>query len=97
MTTLDKVKKVISEEKETLAKKYNVSRIGVFGSVLRGEENEKSDVDMLVEFSKPVSLFGLMDVEFYLENKLGKDVDLVPKDSLKKHIGEYILKEVQYL
>jgi predicted nucleotidyltransferase len=97
MTTLDQVKKIISEEKDTLAKKYHVLRIGVFGSVLRGEDTNKSDVDILVEFSKPISLFGLMDVEFYLEDKLGKSVDLVPKDSLRKHIGKYILKEVQYL
>ena len=97
MTTLDRVKKVVSEEKDILTKKYNVTRIGVFGSVVRGEENKKSDIDLLVEFSEPVSLFDLMDVEFYLEDKLGKDVDLVPKDSLRKHIGKYILEEVQYI
>lgn len=97
MTTLDQVKKVISEEKDTLAKKYNVKRIGVFGSVARGEDNKKSDIDLLVEFKKSVSLFDLLDVEYYLEDRLGKKVDLVPKDSLRKHIGKHILDEVLYL
>jgi predicted nucleotidyltransferase len=97
MSKLAQIKQIISEEKPKLKKKYHVENIGVFGSYVRGEETDKSDIDILVEFNKTVSLFELMDVEFYLENRLGKNVDLVPKDALKKHIGKHILKEVQYL
>ena len=71
--------------------------IGLFGSYLRGEQRKDSDIDVLVEFDKVNSLFDLADMEFYLEDVLGKEVDLVPKDSLRKHIGKYILQEVQYL
>jgi len=97
MTTLDKVKKVISEEKETLAKKYNVSRIGVFGSVVRGEDNEKSDVDLLVDFSEPVDFIEFLDLEEHLKNKIDTKVDLVSRKALKPNIGKRILDEVIYL
>lgn len=97
MTTLDKVKKVISEEKEVLAKKYNVSRIGVFGSVVRGEDNEKSDVDILVDFSKPIGMFEFIDLEEHLATKINTKVDLVSRKALKPNIGKRILDEVIYL
>ena len=97
MTTLEKVKKVIKTEKNILAKNYNVKRIGIFGSVVRGEQNKKSDVDMLVDFKKPIGLFDFIDLEDYLSKKIGAKVDLVSRKALKKHIGEQILSEVSYL
>jgi len=57
MTKLDQVKQVLSQEKTTLSKKYNVKRIGVFGSVVRGDAHSKSDIDVLVDFSEPIGLF----------------------------------------
>lgn len=97
MNNTEEVKKIITRYIPYLQKKYGVKSIGLFGSYVRGEQRKNSDIDILVEFNKSVSLFGLMDVEFYLEDKLGKNVDLVPKDSLRKHIGKYILQEVQYI
>ncbi len=68
--------------------------IGVFGSYVRGEQKETSDVDVLVEFEEPVGLFEFMDLEEYLTGLLGVKVDLVSKKALKPHIGKHILEEV---
>ncbi len=94
---LDKIKKIIIGEMPYLMNEYGVKEIGVFGSVVRGEQKKNSDVDVLVEFSKPITLFGYADLQRYLEKKLGEKVDLVHKRGLKPIIKDYILKEVQYL
>lgn len=97
MTMLDIVRKVLSEEKETLERNYNVKRIGVFGSVTRGEDTKKSDIDLLVDFSEPIGLIKFVNMENYLSDKLGSKVDLVSRKALKPHIGERILNEVVYI
>ena len=56
-TDLKEIKKVIDQQAEVLTKKYKVKSIGVFGSVARGDNTKKSDVDVLVEFSEPIGLF----------------------------------------
>ncbi len=76
---------------------FGVERIGLFGSYVRHEQKEDSDIDFLVEFKKNQknihNLVGLADL---LESILGKKVEVVTKESLSKYIGPYILKEVQY-
>jgi len=83
--------------KEELERKYGISKIGIFGSYLRGEEKEDSDLDILVEFKKTPTLFEFIRLENFLSEILRVKVDLVMKDSLKPAIGKYILKEVKYL
>ena len=78
-----------------LEKEYQISSLEVFGSFLRGEEKEGSDLDLLITFSKPPSLFTFVRLENYLSDTLGVKVDLVMKDSLKPNIGERILAEAQ--
>lgn len=97
MKSAKDIKEILKQEKSYLSKKYGVTSIGLFGSYVRNEQSDKSDIDILIELNKPISLFGLLNAEFYLEDRLGKKVDLVLKRSLKKHIGEYILNEVQYI
>jgi len=69
----------------------------LFGSFVRNEQKDDSDIDFLVEFKKNQknihNLVGLADL---LESILGKKVEVVTKESLSKYIGPYILKEVQY-
>ena len=76
---------------------FNVKRIGLFGSYVRGEQNKNSDVDILVEFSKPIGLFKFMDLEEYLKKIIRNKIDLVSKKALRKKIGENILKEVVFI
>lgn len=70
-----------------------VKSLSLFGSVARGEERPDSDIDLLVDFSGPVSLFQLSALRRRLEAMLGARVDLVPRDGLKPRIRESVLRE----
>ena len=83
--------------KGDLSQRFAVKEIGIFGSVAREEQTERSDIDLLVEFSKPVSLVTFMQLEYYLSDMLGNKVDLVTFDSLKPMIQQDILSEVIYV
>ena len=83
--------------KKELENKFGLKEIGVFGSFARGTESMTSDVDILVEFEKPVNLFEFIEVKFFLENLFGRTVDLVTKDALKPRLRDRILNEVVYV
>ncbi len=96
ITNLSQVKKILENEEENLSKEYGVSKIGVFGSFVFGDYREDSDIDLLVEFKKPIGLFHFIGLENYLAGKLGRKVDLVAKKGLKKYIRKNILDSVVY-
>jgi uncharacterized protein len=83
--------------KEEVAREYSVKTIGIFGSVARSEETGQSDLDLLVEFSKPVGFVTFMRLENFLSERLGERVDLVTSDSLKPVIRRDVLAEVIYV
>lgn len=91
------IKIKLNKSKEILKKRFSVKAIGVFGSYSRGEQREKSDVDILVDFFQEPSFFKFIDLENYLTKLLGVKVDLVMKNSLKPNIGKQILNEVIYV
>ena len=93
MKTLEEIKKILAEHKEEIRKKYGVIILGLFGSYVRNEQSETSDVDILVEIEKPIGLeyFELWD---YLEKLLGCEVDLVRAKLLRNEIKDEILKNV---
>lgn len=91
------IEEKINEHKPTLRDRFKVKSIGIFGSYLRGEQHEKSDIDVLVEFSGVIDLFEFMRLEDFLSDILGRKVDLVMKDALKPRIKERILKEAVYV
>ena len=85
---------IIRQEKPFLARRYQVSNIGLFGSVSRGEEKSDSDVDILVDFTDETpSIFGLIELKHYLEDKFDRKVDLVHRPMIKKTLREQILGE----
>ncbi len=92
--------KIITEIIENKAKKvaaYGVKKIGIFGSFAKSSQNNKSDIDILVEFQKGKKMFdNYMDLKFYLERLFHQKVDLVIKEALKPRIKQLILKEVTY-
>ena len=97
--SLNEIKKILKEHKEELKEKYGINEIGIFGSYLRGEAKEESDLDILVEF-KPdakISLLEFVELENYLSDLLEVKVDLVERSALKPRIGKRILAEVIYL
>ncbi|MCK4476159.1 MAG: nucleotidyltransferase family protein [Methanophagales archaeon] len=97
MKTFEEIKDVLAKYKEELSQKYKVREIGIFGSYIRGEQQEKSDVDILVEFEEPVSLLKLVSLENYLKEITDVKVDVVPKKDVRPELKERILKEVIYI
>jgi len=77
--------------------RLGVKSLALFGSVVRGEAGKTSDVDLLVEFARPVGLFEFIDLKGYLENLLGCQVDLGTPASLKPGLRERVLKEAVYV
>lgn len=95
MKSVEEIKGIIRQHRKELEEKYKVKSIAIFGSYARAEQNEKSDVDILVEFSEPVGFlfFHLAD---YLEQILGVKVDLVTYDAIKPNRRKYIMKDLIY-
>jgi uncharacterized protein len=93
----DDIIQKINAEMPNLKEKYQVEKLGVFGSVARGENTTKSDIDILVEFKNPVGFFHFIKLENYLSQILGRKVDLISKKALKAAIREDILKELVYV
>ena len=77
---------------------YGVQRLGIFGSFVRDEAKENSDVDFFVEFYPEKKSFdSFMDLAFYLEELTGRKIEIVTPQSLNKYIGKYITQEVEYV
>ena len=96
-TDLSAVQTKIRSNFPFLRKKYHVEKIGVFGSVARGDNTKKSDIDLLINFSEPISYFTFFDLEEFLTNTLGTKTDLVTIKALKPIIKDDILNEVVYV
>jgi len=86
----------LKELKPVLQRKYFVNKIGYFGSYSRNEQNENSDIDILVSFEKPLG-WEFFDLQEFLENELKIKVDLVSEKALKKQLRQVILKNVKYV
>ena len=86
---IDEIKRKIF----SILKRYNVKRAGIFGSVVRGEENEESDIDILVEIVGRISLLDFAGLKLELEEALGQRVDLGEYSTIKPMIKEQILSE----
>ncbi len=95
-TDLETIKRKIAENKEYLLKTYGVTEIGVFGSFARGDQNAESDIDVAIELNRtvPVGLLAFARMKFYLEDMLGRKVDLVIKSGIKPLIKDRILSQL---
>ncbi|MGB7087975.1 MAG: nucleotidyltransferase family protein [Phormidesmis sp.] len=99
MRSLESIKARLAEIQPFLQNDYHIVELGIFGSYVRGEQTENSDIDILVEFD-PSFRFGLFTycrIENYISEALGQKVDLVMKKALKPYIGKKVLQEVIYL
>jgi hypothetical protein len=97
MKRLPEIKQLLQEQKSSLAERYGVILLGVFGSYVRGEQRDDSDLDVLIELERPprISLIGLIELQCQLSDLLGVKVDLAIKKNLKRRIGIRILEEVE--
>ena len=95
--TEDHVLALIREYRDQI-RALGVKRLGLFGSFVRGQQDDESDVDVLVEFDPDKKTFdAFMHLAFFLEELLGRRVELVTPESLSPYIGPRILQEVEYV
>ena len=91
--SLESVKQQLEELKPTLKKRFKVVSVDIFGSYARGEQTEKSDLDILVTYSEMVDLLLVASLRRYLRRKLHMKVDVVSKEFLNKYIRAQVLEE----
>jgi len=93
--TLSEIKGLLEEQKIYLHQRYGIVEIRIFGSYGRGEQDEGSDIDILVDLGETpsIDLLDLVNLERYLSELLGIKVDVAIKRSLRKRIGQRILSE----
>ena len=88
---------LLKKHEQTIRQKFHVKKIGIFGSFARNEENETSDIDILVEFDPGFKTFdNYMELKYFIEDVFGRSVDLVTVAALKPQLKENILREVIY-
>ena len=89
----DEVLGLLREHKETLALRFGVVELALFGSVARDRAEEESDVDILVRFDGPATSKRYFGVQFYIEDLLGRPVDLVTAKALRKELRPFVERE----
>ncbi|MDF0593722.1 nucleotidyltransferase family protein [Methanotrichaceae archaeon M04Ac] len=94
--TLEEILQILRDEMPNLSSRYKVRSLGIFGSYARGEADEVSDIDLLVDLEdESLSLMEFIALENHLSDLLGAKVDLVERSALKPAIGRRILEEVK--
>lgn len=97
MKTLHEIESILRDQKPMLRQKFRVKEIGIFGSFVRGEQKDTSDLDLLIDFEEPIGLIRYVGLQNYLSDKIGERVDLITKSGIKPRIRGNILKEVIYV
>lgn len=87
----------LKSEKNNLLKKYNVIKLGIFGSVARGDDRPDSDVDILIEFNEAPGMIEFFSTEEYLENLLNRKIDLVRENAIRPELKDSIMSDVIYI
>ena len=90
----DEVLSVLRAHKATLARRFGVEELAVFGSFIRGQATADSDIDVLVRFDKPATSDAYFGTQFYLEDLLGCSVDLVTHKALRAKLRPYVESEI---
>jgi len=94
---LKKKLRLIDDNLDDLREFYNVKKIGIFGSFVRNEQSNKSDIDILVEFIEPIGFFKFLELEEKLSKILKRRVDLATKNALKQAVKKEILRDIIYV
>ena len=85
---------ILREHKPVLGERFGVASLSLFGSFARDEARDDSDVDVLVEYDGPATSKSFFGVLFYLEDLLGRRVDLVTNKALRKEIRPYVERDL---
>jgi predicted nucleotidyltransferase len=93
----DEVLQILREYQDKLDERYGVRSLALFGSVARNEATASSDIDLLVEFNRPIGLFEFFALQDELESLLNCSVDIGTVDSLKPRVRARVLEEAVYV
>ena len=91
---IEEVKKIVKEEKDEIRTEFKAEIIGIFGSYARGDNHPDSDLDLLIDFDAGATLFDLVGVQLYFEDKLGCKVDAVSRGGLREEIRENVYNDL---
>ena len=91
-----KIEEKLKALKPFLLEKYQVEKIGYFGSFARNEQDENSDIDILIELRRPLG-WEFFDLQEFLENELKRKIDLVSVKALKEQLKDQILRQTKYV
>jgi hypothetical protein len=80
-----------------ICRRNDVSKIGIFGSMARGDANDKSDIDLIVEFSRRKSLLAMVALERQISTTLGRKVDLLTEAAISPYLRDRILGDLQVI
>jgi predicted nucleotidyltransferase len=89
----DTVLQLLAQHRPVLAQRFGVTKLALFGSVARGCARPESDVDVLVDFAGPATPDAYFGVQFYLEDLLGRPVDLVTERALRPRFKPYVERD----
>lgn len=92
----DEILRILREHRADV-ERFGVTSFAIFGSAARDQVREDSDVDILVEFQKPPTFKIYMGLKFFLEDLLGRKVDLVSRGTLKPRVRPYVEREAIYV
>lgn len=95
MKGLEEQKEVIRQHRQELEDRFKVKSIAIFGSYARGDANESSDIDIVVEFTEPVGILFIHLADF-LEDILGVRVDMITSDAIKPNRRKYVMENLVY-
>jgi predicted nucleotidyltransferase len=96
MKTQNEIRQTIMRLKPELSKRFFVSKIGLFGSVTRGDFSAQNDIDLVVDFDKPVGI-EFVDLADFLEEQLQRRVDLLSLKGIKPTFFEPIKTKIEYV
>jgi uncharacterized protein len=99
MKTRDQIISFIAKNKDLFRNKFHITKIGIFGSFARGEQNKESDLDLIVEFEDNTqNLYDLkLDIKEFFRSELGIEIDICREKYIKPRIKKEILKETVYV
>ena len=95
--SLTEINTILKQHLKEISEQYKVKELGIFGSYIRGEEQQLSDIDILVDFTEPIGLFEFVHLKNLLSELLESNVDLVMKNAIKPSAKQNILKETIYV
>jgi predicted nucleotidyltransferase len=93
MKNFQEIRTVLQEHAQELQNRYQISNLAVFGSMVRGETREDSDVDIIADVPENMSLLGVISAENYLSDIVGMKVDFIPRSDIRRELRDHILTE----